>query len=61
MAVPNGVGLVINRSLSISAVAFGKRNFRKFLVYGKRGTRQFKEEMQKNPDPELEKLFGKLR
>lgn len=57
--MPSGVGLVINRSLSTSSVVFGKRNFRKFLMYGKRGSRQFKEEMRKNPDPELQKAFDR--
>ncbi|KAG8212793.1 hypothetical protein J437_LFUL019763 [Ladona fulva] len=33
-----------NRSISTSASCFGKRNFRKFLLYNKRGTRVYKQE-----------------
>ncbi|XP_076060605.1 mitochondrial ribosomal protein L41 [Oratosquilla oratoria] len=51
--------LVSIRTLTTSAQCCGKRNFRKFLMYGKRGTREFKEEMKREPDPEFQKLFDR--
>ncbi|XP_045619783.1 large ribosomal subunit protein mL41 [Procambarus clarkii] len=53
--------LVHTRSLTTSSVALGKRNFRKFLMYGKRGTRQLKEEMMHKPElhRELEEVFDR--
>lgn len=42
------------RCISTSVVCCGKRNFRKFLLYNKRGTKLFKErQMTKDRDPEL--------
>uniref|UniRef100_A0A8D8NBH7 39S ribosomal protein L41, mitochondrial n=2 Tax=Culex pipiens TaxID=7175 RepID=A0A8D8NBH7_CULPI len=41
---------VIRRSISTSTVAAGKHNFRKFLLYNKRGTRIFKKLRAANPD-----------
>lgn len=43
----------IKRSLSTSSVLNGKKNFRKFLLYNKRGPRLFKQQRITNPDPEL--------
>ncbi|CAD7089505.1 unnamed protein product [Hermetia illucens] len=40
------------RQISTSAPLNGKRNFRKFVVANKRGSRQFKE-MQRGPEPLL--------
>ncbi|XP_073848874.1 mitochondrial ribosomal protein L41 [Musca autumnalis] len=37
------------RSISTTSPLEGKRNFRKFLVYNKRGTRVVKEAQRKNP------------
>lgn len=44
---------VIKRTISTSSPLAGKRNFRKFLLYNKRGTRIFKQQQAANPDPEL--------
>lgn len=41
------------RSFSTSAVRNGKRNFKNFILY-KRGTNQFKKQMEENPDKELQ-------
>lgn len=41
---------VIRRGISTSATAAGKHNFRKFLLYNKRGTRIFKKLRAANPD-----------
>ncbi|KAK4293117.1 hypothetical protein Pmani_034162 [Petrolisthes manimaculis] len=50
-----GLTLIHTRGLTTSAVALGKHNFRKFLTYGKRGTKIQKERMSKNPnlDPQV--------
>ncbi|KAF5281957.1 hypothetical protein FQA39_LY00481 [Lamprigera yunnana] len=45
--------LIIKRSLSTSNVCFGKKNFKKFLLYNKRGTRIFKQQQIENPDPDI--------
>lgn len=44
------------RSLSTTQVDFGKRNFRKFLAFGKRGSRHFKQQLSKTTDKDLLKL-----
>lgn len=49
----SGLSNVIKRSISTTALLNGKRNFRKFLLYNKRGTRLFKKQRITNPDPEL--------
>ncbi|XP_035782855.1 39S ribosomal protein L41, mitochondrial-like [Anopheles albimanus] len=41
---------IIRRSISTTASLAGKRNFRKFLLYNKRGTRIFKQQRAANPD-----------
>ncbi|ETN59694.1 39S ribosomal protein L41, mitochondrial [Anopheles darlingi] len=41
---------IIRRSISTTASLAGKRNFRKFLLYNKRGTRVFKQQRAANPD-----------
>ncbi|XP_014485777.1 PREDICTED: 39S ribosomal protein L41, mitochondrial [Dinoponera quadriceps] len=45
--------MILRRSIATSCVCHGKRNFRKFLLYNKRGSRQFKEAQMKNPDPDI--------
>lgn len=42
-----------SRSITTSAPLAGKRNFRKFLLYNKRGTRLFKQQRITQPDPDL--------
>lgn len=44
---------VMKRTITTSAPLNGKKNFRKFLLYNKRGTRLFKQQRITNPDPEL--------
>jgi len=41
------------RSISTSSCACGKRNFKKFPLYNKRGSREFKAQQTKNPHPEV--------
>lgn len=41
------------RSISTSAPVHGKRNFRKFLLYNKRGTNHFKEQRNAGAYPDL--------
>lgn len=41
------------RSISTSAPLAGKKNFRKFLLYNKRGPRIFKQQRRTDPDPEM--------
>ncbi|XP_068239213.1 large ribosomal subunit protein mL41 [Palaemon carinicauda] len=41
------------RTISTTSVAYGKKNFRKFLTYGKRGTKEFKESLKKTDDRDL--------
>ncbi|XP_032677537.1 39S ribosomal protein L41, mitochondrial isoform X1 [Odontomachus brunneus] len=45
--------MILRRGIATSCVCHGKRNFRKFLLYNKRGSRQFKEAQAKNPDPDI--------
>lgn len=45
--------LFIKRCISLSAVNNGKRNFKKFMLYNKRGTKDFKEQQKTNPDPDI--------
>lgn len=49
----SGVSLIIKRTISTTNVNFGKRNFKKFLLYNKRGSRNFKEQQKTNPDPAI--------
>ncbi|KAK2576602.1 hypothetical protein KPH14_005271 [Odynerus spinipes] len=44
--------LVLRRGIATSAVCYGKRNFRKFLLPNKRGSRNFKEKQSKDPYPD---------
>lgn len=44
---------ILKRSISTTAIQNGKKNFRKFPLYNKRGSRQLKEEQRLNPDPDL--------
>lgn len=41
------------RTLSTSSSLSGKKNFRKFLLYNKRGPILFKQQQISNPDPDL--------
>ncbi|XP_046464474.1 39S ribosomal protein L41, mitochondrial-like [Daphnia pulex] len=41
------------RGISTTACACGKRNFKKFPIYNKRGTRDFKAKQAKNPHPDV--------
>lgn len=47
------VNCILRRNLSLSTVRYGKKNFRKFPLYNKRGTRIFKQQQMENPDPEV--------
>ncbi|KAI4471676.1 mitochondrial ribosomal protein l41 [Holotrichia oblita] len=52
MSLPN-LNLIIKRGICTSAVRQGKRNFKKFSLHNKRGSRIFKEQQSKNPDPDI--------
>nr|SVE89018.1 EOG090X0IZW [Daphnia sinensis]SVE89639.1 EOG090X0IZW [Daphnia sinensis]SVE91520.1 EOG090X0IZW [Daphnia sinensis]SVE92146.1 EOG090X0IZW [Daphnia sinensis] len=41
------------RGISTSVCACGKRNFKKFPIFNKRGTRDFKARQAKNPHPDV--------
>ncbi|KAF2905820.1 hypothetical protein ILUMI_00356 [Ignelater luminosus] len=47
------VNVIAKRGISTTAICYGKRNFKKFPLYGKRGSRIFKQQQHENPDPEL--------
>lgn len=51
--ISNLVNFIAKRNISLSAPREGKRNFRKFVVANKRGSRFFKDR-QSGPNPELE-------
>ncbi|XP_063886052.1 large ribosomal subunit protein mL41-like [Scylla paramamosain] len=59
MAGSAATSIIQCRGISTSAVALGKRNFRKFMVYGKRGTRLFKKTSYQQLDPEIQKEFDR--
>lgn len=44
--------LVLKRGIATSCVSYGKRNFRKFLLLNKRGSRVFKEKQATDPYPD---------
>lgn len=44
---------IVKRSISTSSVDYGKRNFRKFLLYNKRGTALYKKTRAQNPEPDI--------
>ncbi|OXU21699.1 hypothetical protein TSAR_014077 [Trichomalopsis sarcophagae] len=48
MSVAN---LIITRGISTSCARYGKRNFKKFTLINKRGTRIFKKMQAEDPDP----------
>lgn len=51
--------LIISRGISTSCANYGKRNLRKFLLYGKRGTK-LQKQREAGPDREIpahSKLF----
>lgn len=45
--------LIIKRCISTTSVNCGKRNFKKFMIYNKRGSKIFKEQQKVNPDPDI--------
>lgn len=47
------INYIPKREFSGSQCLEGKRNFRKFMLYGKRGTNVFKQKQQTDPDPEM--------
>ncbi|PSN42105.1 39S ribosomal protein L41 [Blattella germanica] len=47
------IGVQQYRSIFTSATCYGKRNFRKFLLYNKRGTKFFKQRQAIVQDPEF--------
>ncbi|GJQ81512.1 hypothetical protein Trydic_g14665 [Trypoxylus dichotomus] len=49
----SNLNLIIKRGISTTAVREGKRNFKKFSLYNKRGTRLFKQQQTENPDPDI--------
>ncbi|XP_042892591.1 39S ribosomal protein L41, mitochondrial-like [Penaeus japonicus] len=59
MALPPSLSLLQTRVISTSATAYGKKNFKKFLMYGKRGTRQFKQQLKSDPTSEFHKIFSR--
>ncbi|XP_042856740.1 39S ribosomal protein L41, mitochondrial-like [Penaeus japonicus] len=59
MALPSSLSLLQTRVISTSATAYGKKNFKKFLMYGKRGTRQFKQQLKSDPTSEFHKIFSR--
>lgn len=56
-AIMAGTCLILKRSISTSCSLYGKRNFRKFPLYNKRGHRIFKENQAKSPHPQM--FYGK--
>nr|CAI5856451.1 unnamed protein product [Callosobruchus analis] len=46
-------GFLLRRSISTSAICNGKRNFKKFPIFNKRGSRIFKKQQMEQPDPEV--------
>lgn len=51
--IPSLINIIAKRSISCTAPREGKRNFRKFPIPNKRGSRLHKEQ-QRGPNPELE-------
>lgn len=49
----SGVSLIIKRTISTTTVNYGKRNFKKFSLHNKRGSRIFKQQQITNPDPAI--------
>ncbi|KAG5897150.1 hypothetical protein JTB14_020879 [Gonioctena quinquepunctata] len=47
------VNLIFKRSISTSCVRHGKKNFRKFPIFNKRGSKIFKQQQGTHPDPEV--------
>jgi hypothetical protein len=46
-------GIQLTRQISTTACVCGKRNFRKFPLYNKRGSKLFKAQQFKKPDPNI--------
>lgn len=53
LRLASAFGTQFVRNLSTSSCVCGKRNFKKFPLYNKRGTRDFKAKQAKNPHPEI--------
>lgn len=45
--------LSLIRPFSTSSIKFGKKNFKKFQIFNKRGSIAFKKEQSKNPHPDV--------
>ncbi|XP_015587966.1 39S ribosomal protein L41, mitochondrial [Cephus cinctus] len=45
--------MILRRGISTTCVCNGARNFRKFLIYNKRGSRLFKKKQHEKPDPDV--------
>ena len=52
------IGTQLVRNINTTSCVCGKRNFRKFPLYNKRGTRLFKQQQARNPDPDIP-IYGK--
>lgn len=52
-------GKQLVRGISTTSSACGKRNFKKFPIFNKRGTRIFKAQQAKNPHPDVP-IYSKL-
>uniref|UniRef100_A0A6M2DK53 Putative 39s ribosomal protein l41 mitochondrial agrilus planipennis n=1 Tax=Xenopsylla cheopis TaxID=163159 RepID=A0A6M2DK53_XENCH len=56
LSISKSIPLVVNvckRSITTTAPTYGKRNFRKFLLYNKRGSRLFKKQQRESANPLL--------
>ncbi|KAL1509967.1 hypothetical protein ABEB36_004630 [Hypothenemus hampei] len=47
------LNLILKRLISTTPISYGKKNFRKFPLYNKRGTRIFKKTQAENRDPDF--------
>ncbi|XP_023029563.1 mitochondrial ribosomal protein L41 [Leptinotarsa decemlineata] len=47
------INLICKRYISTTSARYGKRNFKKFPIYNKRGSRIFKKQQAENPDPDV--------
>lgn len=47
------INCIFKRSISTTVSLNGKRNFRKFPLYNKRGTRAFKLRQREDPNPDV--------
>lgn len=47
------INRIFTRTISTSSTRYGKRNFRKFPIYNKRGTRAFKVRQAEEAHPDV--------